>query len=133
MNIKEHILAGHYPLDEKGRALVPVENEFDPSKGAGWTATICATDGPGGNIVGFGKSSVREWGDDGSPFHPEGRLLPPSPRKVDITVFYALDHTSRIRPYPCRGSTEEPAKAQAWIDNGWRVVELTGSYEEPWE
>ncbi len=38
MNIKEHIDAGHYPKDEKGRALVPVSD--------GRTAIVLATDAP---------------------------------------------------------------------------------------
>lgn len=60
MTIKEHIESGLYPTDGKGRALVPCNG--------GWTATICATDGPAGEeIIGFGPNSVVAWNQDGVP------------------------------------------------------------------
>lgn len=57
--ILDHITAGHYPTDSKGRALVPM-------KGGG-TATILATDAPGlCPIVGWmvtprGKVGAWQW------------------------------------------------------------------------
>lgn len=61
MTVKDCIEAGHYPLDSKGRALVPTTN-------GGWTATIVATDGPPGEeIIGFGPNSIVAWNQDGVP------------------------------------------------------------------
>lgn len=131
MNIKQHIEAGHYPTDAKGRAMVPVESEFDPAKGATWIATICAIDGPGGNIVGFGQGCVREWGDDGTPFHPEGRLLPPAkdcPHDVASEMLIALRVVNRVlEKNRLAGTDQNPkgvrdlvfsamTKGQRWID-----------------
>ena len=89
MNIKEHIEAGHYPTDDKGRALVPVEPTG--AQWTGWTAAICATDGPRRTIIGFGAGSARTWREDGSPDgHDEGRLLPPPSREPRIIEKWVL-------------------------------------------
>lgn len=83
MNIKEHIDAGHYPVDKKGRALVPMK--------CGRTATILATDKPGEReIVGWVPSTARAAAmiDCWDPLTLD--LLPPPPRKV--VRWAALSH-----------------------------------------
>lgn len=82
MNIKEHIEAGHYPKDEKGRALVP-------TRGSG-TYTIVCTDRPGMRpIMGFAPAccdSIQSWKEDGAADSDPGHwdILPPPPRKDEL-------------------------------------------------
>lgn len=77
MNIKEHIAAGHYPTDDKGRALVPMT--------AGGTLTVLATDRPGdhpivGWVTGININYIGAWATDSS------YLCPPPPRKVPMRI-----------------------------------------------
>ena len=84
MNIRDHILAGHYERDNKGRAFVPTKH--------GMTATILATDvGDSWPIVGHILGHVYRWSVDGTarssePGYPDC-LLPPTPRKVKVTTW----------------------------------------------
>lgn len=134
MNIREHIEAGHYPTDEKGRALVPMRN--------GKTATICATDCPfGGGVVGWDGDDLNSW--DGNGHYHEGSvclsridLLPPPPRKVPKRAWLL------VRNGEDYDTTHNPATAEMWRESikraeidrteGDLVVELTGEIEEPW-
>lgn len=121
MNILEHILADHYPKDEKGRALVPVSGN--------WTAIICATDGPRQEeIIGYGPASVLSWDPDGVPGRGEAQfdtLLPPQPRKVKVTACAAFSKGGELRYL-------ETAPLDPKLYPNWAIVELTGEYEEPW-
>jgi hypothetical protein len=129
MNIKEHIEAGHYPTDEKGRALVPV--------GCEKVATICATDAPGNKpILGFiasdnGLSTVTSctWDEHGNncPSQPRAcwvDLLPPPPRKVPVRA--------RIECTPEGFAIKHLAKIGGGGFRYGEVIELTGETEEPW-
>lgn len=135
MNIKAHIEAGHYPTDEKGRALVPLAN--------GGTATIYATDHTDGGLVIVGRifvageNHLQMWDRCGRLNRLENQslwLCPPPPRKVKVTA-YGLAPTS-LSPSRNVAPTfygSEDAARSAIIDHSyWRVVELTGEYEEPW-
>lgn len=135
MNIKEHIEAGHYPVDDKGRPLVPLRN--------GDMATIYTTEhSPGYPIVGgyfSGRSntSVISWSEDGEHLVSHNQpssvdILPPPPRKEKVeryTVFYYAPDGRRCEsgPYQDRSTAERCVKCL----NG-QVVTLTGEYEEPW-
>lgn len=118
MNIKEHIEAGHYPTDEKGRALVPHKE--------GGHALALQTDGPG-------KYPITGWrvGPDGD-FISLTRwevdaacLLPPPPRKVKVTRWLVVTPREERGPY----LDEVDAKAFARGIAGGFVVELHGEYE----
>lgn len=143
MNIKEHIEAGHYPTDEKGRALVPMQN--------GSTACIIALDNPvrpAWCIVGFMLRSVaiepHVWLASGG-FHndpPSGvsplNLLPPPPKKVKVTGGAIVDRNGNVLHFHTNGKTAQEiatewGKSIAYKDFApLRGVELTGEYEEPW-
>lgn len=123
MNIRDHILAGHYPCDGKGRALVPMKDQR--------TATICAKDGPEGEeLVGWysdshlGRPAVCSWQDNGCWQIKSCRLdlLPPPPRKAPIKV--GLLYTEQGWMVEFVNCGDQPAR-------GTRV-QLTGEYEEPW-
>lgn len=132
MNIKQHIEAGHYPTDSKGRALVPVIG--------GATATICATDAPGARpVIGFirgpkSTDTVCEclWTAEGVHNIPAGAwvdLLPPPPRKVEVKGWMIVNRfgkSVRITDTSRESITND-------MRDGDTLVELTGSYEEPWE
>jgi hypothetical protein len=128
MNIKEHIEAGHYPKDDKGRAIVPLAS--------GHVATITATDKPGNfPIFGWytgtslGDGIAESWSARGHvTSNPTDRdLLPPPPRKVKVTAWALFarkaDEVSVI--------TLDPETAANWRTYN-EVVEMTGEYEEPW-
>lgn len=134
MNIRDHIIAGHYSVDVHGRALVPVASVIRGDGYAAWVATICATDAcDGTRLVGFGRSSTREWTADGEPiFHDEGRLMPPREQPPGVTfrrwaVYrqtaergkFTFVETSQLRPLIARGQ-------------GLIAVELVGEYDGPW-
>lgn len=87
--IKEHIDTGHYPKDDKGRALVPVRGGI-----GNWTATIIATDAPGHlSIVGFGVASTVKWNELGKPDHPDCGALQPPPCAVSVEITrYMIPH-----------------------------------------
>ena len=135
MNIREHIEAGHYPTDDKGRALVPTRD-------AG-TATIYETQVPGSHSIlatvpgpdGHAESVLCNSagqcvGDMGSSRAYD--LLPPPPRKVKVTAWAVLGRTHVIDHF------HEEAKARAYAatfkeqHGAATVIELTGEYEEPW-
>lgn len=131
MNIKEHIEAGHYPKDEKGRALVPMHN--------GGMAVICATDKPGFSLVGWrcdkSDHSIYVWTQSGQPTGNGSDLLPPSPRKVVVKAWAIVGTGGRIEHF--QGTQFEAEQfAGNWRLNGIspkaRAVELTGEYEESW-
>jgi len=131
MNIKEHIDAGHYPKDEKGRALVPMR--------CGRTATILATDLPFGHfrIIGHIGDSVTQWMPCGHQYSDERErpadLLPPPPRKVKSMATLCI---------PMRDGKRDIHRVTEVLlgdctENGgynkeWKYVLLTGEYEEPW-
>jgi len=122
MNIKKHIEAGHYPTDEKGRALVPMRD--------GPTATILATDvGDNWTVVGHCLGQVYRWNDIGISRSSEpgyaGQLLPPPPRKVEVKRWAEVRLSDR---------TVLVVFASSCIaaGHGNVMVELTGSYDEPW-
>lgn len=132
MNIKQHIEAGHYPKDSKGRALVPTGHTFGD-------AVICATDKPGRcPIIGWVPTVARvasiefSWDENGwaNGLHEIERLLPPPPRKVKVTRWMTLPDTGESDSHflwdTLKGATEW-AKGQERL-----VIELTGEYEEPW-
>ena len=110
-----------------GRALVPVGGQGRK----GWTATIIATDAPDG-IIGFGPASTRKWnlyGEDVAG-HGDGDLLPPPPRTVPVVQWALMAGDGRN----IQGLTGSAEQADEWRRTARRpVVELTGSYEEPWE
>jgi hypothetical protein len=123
MNIREHIEAGHYQTDDKGRALVPMR--------CGQVATIYATDHPSEEPI-IGRLPSQDcdpmwWAADGSPScdsHPDWALLPPPPRRVPLVgwAIVLLDGTYSVRDTP-------PAGVATGIE---KLVKLTGEYEEPW-
>ena len=127
MNIKEHIEAGHYPTDAKGRALVPM--------GADRVAVIYCTDHP----ADYGKSQfciigrdpvgrLRVWNAEGAnegdaldarhPHHRDARAVPGAP-----------EH----RPPGCRvgfpsGPTDAlPVQQRRNRDGGWAAVRGAGA------
>jgi hypothetical protein len=129
VNIREHIEQGHYPTDDKGRAMVA-------TRGHGWMAIIAATDGPVhapivGWYIGTGtRGDVCAWHENGK-FEdavPNGNLdlLPPPPRKVKVLGWAVLCPNKLPRAIY---ATENEAKAFAY---GRPVVEMTGEHEEPW-
>ena len=141
MNIKQHIEAGHYPKDEKGRALVPMRN--------GKTAIIYLTDYDNpdfavwqivGRIAGRHEMEPRCWQVNGG-FHGDTALgvcspldlLPPPPRKVEVKRWAIVRANDRsiVKIF----DTEADAKsARNMYDDETRrpIVELTGSYEQEW-
>lgn len=125
MNIREHIEAGHYPKDEKGRALVPMCNHG--------VATIYATDHTDGGMVIVGRVSVagqdhlQHWRADGVQERAAKLgLLPPPPRKVKMVRWHAIDKQQNTLGW----WGDEPAKCDIPAD--CRLVRFTGEYEEPW-
>lgn len=128
MNIKEHIEAGHYERDEKGRALVPMRN--------GRTATIYATDYATHQddefplLAGYGREPDR-WRADGCYYggHPSDRdLLPPPPRKVPLRAWMVVYPGGSWSCY----DNECQANVAATANPSYRVVPVAGEYEEPW-
>lgn len=114
MNTKEHIEAGHYPKDEKGRALVPHKE--------GGVVTVFATSGSDDfPIIGwrFGQQPGPDaWSADSSV------LLPPSPRKV--VRWAALSHEQ----LDALGMYESDGPARREVCGGKMLVQV--EYEEPW-
>lgn len=125
MNVKQHIEAGHYPKDDKGRALVPMRD--------GRIATIAAIDFPNDvfPILGWPESSgERCWQAGGrSSLCGEGiyDLLPPAPRKVTMKRWLVVAPKGEYGPFRDRFQARCVASS-----NNALVVELTGEYEEPW-
>lgn len=125
MNIKEHIDAGHYPKDEKGRALVPLNSAE--------TAVIAATDVapcPNPAILGWIISDrsqgnrIAWWDLEGRCFTGERDLFPPAPRKVKVRC--KLRHNGHdFVVWDLEGMP-----MPAWREGA--VIEFTTEYEEPW-
>lgn len=124
MNILEHILAGHYPTDDKGRALVPYVS--------GRTFVCCATDRPHSlRIVGW----IRETGELRSHSPESLDLLPPPPRKVKVTrwaVVRIADQAVMDTASTESGAASSHARYHFHDMHKFRVVELSGEIEEPW-
>jgi hypothetical protein len=128
MNILDHINAGHYPRDEKGRALVPTRR--------GETATIYATDHPGRyplagriNDMCMQPATWTAEGDNKGWGCQPHDLLPPAPRKVEVKRWLTMKPPESS---PNWSWTDREA-ALHWVDGDESLlVELTGSYEEPW-
>lgn len=137
MNIKEHIEAGHYPTDEKGRALVLIGDANEPDWNAG-RATVLATDGCTGEeiIARFPYARACHWSADGRKSFPmPGRtdraytLLPPPPRKVEVKAWKLIVNGKKV------GLTDDPELARHWRNgcvSGDELIELSGIHEEPW-
>jgi hypothetical protein len=136
MNIREHIEAGHYPTDDRGRALVPTR--------CGNTFVAAATDRPhehpivGWSLVGGEGMSFTEHGTTRN--HSESVwLLPPPPRKVKVTTWGLFWPEGTEYSGVCYGvrKTRIEAERRSLMPTGGnsvelKVVELTGEYEEPW-
>ena len=127
MTIKEHIEAGHYPTDDKGRALVPTSKP-------GAVAIISDTDAghcPNVALLGWIRAEAQSdnriawWKEDGKCFTDRIHLLPPPPRKVKVTAYCAPNWNG------VKGN-----KGVWWrredAPNNEPLIELTGEYEEPW-
>jgi hypothetical protein len=133
MNIRQHIDAGHYPKDEKGRALVTMQS--------GGVAVIYATDHPTAWCITGREQSQgilgHTWNEDGS---HEGEadspstldLLPPLRRKEIIKAWavrgetHVIDHfhdEARARAYAATFKSKHGVAT---------VIELTGEYEQEW-
>jgi hypothetical protein len=133
MTIREHIEAGHYPCDEKGRALVPTVS-------GGPVATILATDvGDNWTVVGCILGHVYRWDEYGVPRSSErdyaNRLLPPPPRKVKVTRWAIVRTSDRaiVQFFDEKADAEEARKMYEPDATPRRlIVELTLEYEEPW-
>lgn len=133
MNIREHIEACHYPVDVKGRALVPMRG--------GGIAIITATDAPHGvfPIIGWGAASGihRQWQAGGrnnlsageSPFD----LLPPPSPKVQIVRWAVAMPDGKgdvlvLSVWPLASVAER----EATLCLGAFVIEFRGELEVPW-
>jgi len=122
VNIKEHIEAGHYPKDEKGRALVPMKS--------GRQLVVTATDKPGPcPIIGWveGINHAFGWYGDSED------LLPPPPRKVKVMAYTVLTRGNTGK-YETSGLffNRSEAGGHNCGASGLGIVTLTGEYEEPW-
>lgn len=122
MNIKEHIEAGHYPTDDKGRALVPMNN--------GDTFVVSATDKP---RIGRRHNCIAGWRSHGllDCFDSDGRadcdaraLLPPPPRTIPVRI--KLKHyNGNFVVWDLEGVFPE-----AWCSG--TEIELSGDATVPW-
>ena len=130
MNIKEHIEAGHYPKDEKGRALVPTRG--------GEFVTICATDKPGPRcLIGWSATDVFAlsievaWDAEGRKYDAAMALdlMPPPPRKVREAVTVLLAKPEH--PHYPNGRVDI---AQGKVKGGefWTALPGIVEYEKPW-
>jgi hypothetical protein len=130
MNIKQHIEAGHYPKDEKGRAIVPTT---DPNE----EAVIAATDAPGQWVLmgwvrqkaGPDMSQASWWPTGAKGSHASIPLLPPAPRKVTVRFWIEIERDTGFKSSVWR--SDEPSGGVR-PRPGCVIVELTGSYDEPW-
>lgn len=128
MSIKDHIEAGHYERDSKGRALVPHREHG--------TIVICATDMPGTcpilgfRIDGSGNRTTSSGADSGfGYFADSSALLPPPPRKVKVTRWGVVR-----REDDCHMTTfaKQHEATTCYPAALFIVYPLTGEYEEPW-
>lgn len=114
MNIKEHIEAGHYPVDDKGRALV---------QASCGQVTIVSTDRPG-------PLPILGWTDGGDLFASNGEgIRPPPPH---IRTRYAAVHRGAMCDLHWHESDGPARRAVAGAANGNEWALLTMEYEEPW-
>lgn len=124
MNIKEHIEAGHYPVDDKGRALVPMVSDR--------VAIIYCTDHGDGYCV-LGRDPVkalRAWDCAGRNQHgPQDDLLPPAPRKV---TKYAAVHQGAMCNLHWYESDGPARRDITNRPNADEMALLSMEYEEPW-
>lgn len=128
MNIKEHIEAGHYPTDDKGRALVPM--------GVSCVATIYCTDHPGGYkksplcILGRDpEGQLRAWNAEGINEATDiDTLCPPRPRKERVKRYGVF-----LKDGTCWSTYADPDTANRIAsDRGGSIVTLHGEREVPW-
>lgn len=128
MNIKEHIEAGHYPVDDKGRARVPM-NGPGMQKAIIYTTEAFNSRFPIAGAADY-EGRLLEWASDGTCSTPTGtfNLLPPPPRKVKVTRWLAPG-TSRYpeATFVSRGTAEQYA-----METDSCLIELTGEREVPW-
>lgn len=130
MNIKEHIEAGHYPTDDKGRAIVPTDG--------GGPITIYATDhGSAYPICGRHPACehAETWTACGQNFDGNGDLLPPPPRKVKVTRWLLKETTPCVGEtslFPSRDAAEAHLRSAMVNPEWWHLIEMTGEYEESW-
>lgn len=133
MNIRDHIIAGHYPRDELGRALVPSEG--------GSQITVCATDAPHPHpIVGFGQGYVSTWTADGrwsgmvpSDFNngiSGADLLPPPPRKREGWIVLERTPAGAFVKIAKVFATKADAEAIPFISSFHIAASV--SYDEEW-
>lgn len=131
MNIKDHIEAGHYPKDDRGRALVPMR--------CGEIATIYATDYAGRwpilGTIGRGAPSLwLETGVGAGGMVDDWFLTSPPPRKVKVTR-WALMYLPLVRNR-CHSTFDTESDAHREVghfkDGEVVIVPLTGEYEQPW-
>lgn len=129
MNIKEHIEQGHYPVDEKGRPLVPGTGNavwailcVDRPTNEGQPHPIIAFRCPDGQLCSFPADD----GVDGGLLY---RLLPPPPRKVRLEAWAQVvdGKIAKITADPKDGAYWSNPPARPWV-----CVKLTAEIEEPW-
>lgn len=130
MNVKDHIEAGHYPVDKYGFPEVPRE--------AG-TVSIISTNGPKPEyvLVGMREQRLYGWDADGNPhlgFVETTRLLPPPPRKVPLEGWACVWLVHPVGKATIGWSKENLIRDAGPDPDGtrYRIVPLTGSYEEEW-
>lgn len=128
MNVKEHIEAGHYPTDDKGRALVPMGN--------GRVATIYCTDHPGGPSKSRFCILGRDPGGMLRAWNPEGineggdidALESPRPRKERVKRYGVF-----LKDGTCWSTYADPDTASRIAsDRDGSIVTLHGEREVPW-
>lgn len=132
MNIRDHILAGHYPTDDKGRALVPTRG--------GGVATVTETNSPLTQpLMGWlsGEREGHDWYADGhwnnlrQPHRFD--LLPPPPRKVKVTAHaLVFNFNGRVLEVTSVSRIAETWRERGRMD-GRVIVELTGEYDQGWD
>lgn len=100
MTIKDDIEAGRYPVDGKGRALVPTR--------AGGVATILATDYPRGPIAGMDGNNLEDWREDGRySLEPSSMdLMPPA----DVPA----------SPWRDIAGAPKDRTVDLWVEKEWR-------------
>lgn len=128
MNILEHINAGHYERDEKGRALVPMPNDEK--------FVVAHMDAPGRfPLLGWHLSNniITQYGVEFCEIPDPHRLLPPPTRKVKLegwACVYAQPkgkaEISWSRDQLIRNAGPDPDNTR------YRLVPMSGEYEEPW-
>jgi len=134
MNIKQHIEAGHYPKDEKGRALVPTLD--------GAIVTIGATDKPGKySILGWiptqavVSSLELAWTETGygAGAGCGNALQPPPPRKVEVKRWAVIRRNDGSVVNWWDSEADAKCAVMDHPDAQRRIiVQMVGSYEEPW-